>query len=511
MFACIFVLDFPVQAALWSEPEAVRDKLKKCPVAILDGAANLLKVVALNSAARMHGMELGMTKQQAGIFGNLTLYKRREADEQNAQAALLDCADAFSPRVESNAPGTVIFDLAGTEKLLGSAERAAVKIKVHVHKLGFDAQIAIAANPDAALLAARGFPGITIIPHRHEAKRLGSLPLQVLSISEELAETLDRWGIHTLKAFGELVPVAVTERLGQEGLELWKIARGETSRPLHPVASPDDFVESFEFDDPVETVESLTFILNRLIQELCERLLDRALATNELRLEFDLEARQIREEQKSERFEHTWKLPFPVQDGRVLLRLVHLELESKTFSAPVKKVSVQVVPVRPRVAQGNLFLPPSPETQQLEITLARIRGFIGSDDAEGLQCVGSPVVLDTHKPDSYLLRRFSSEEVVNAVSPAALPIVAMRRFRPAPETSVELSGEKPYFVSFHKRHLRVLSASGPWRSSGNWWNPSAAWSREEWDVALRTSQGIGYYRIYFDQIGKRWFVEGVFD
>jgi len=145
---------------------------------------------------------------------------------------------------------------------------------------------------------------------------------------------------------------------------------------------------------------------------------------------------------------------------------------------------VQLIPMRPRVTQENLFIPPSPETQQLEITLARIRGFIGSADVEGLQCVGSPVVLDTHKPDSYLLRRFSSEEVVCAVSPAALPIVAMRRFRPAPETSVEMNGEKPHFVCFHKKHLRVLSASGPWRSSGSWWNLSTAWSREEWDVAL---------------------------
>jgi protein ImuB len=511
MFACIFVPDFPVQAALWSEPEAVRDKLKKCPVAILDGPANLLRVIALNSAARMHGMELGVTKQQAGIFGNLTLYKRHEADEQNAQAALLDCADAFSPRVESTAPGTVIFDLSGTEKLLGPAERAAIKIKVHVHKLGFDAQIAIAANPDAALLAARGFPGITVIPRCHEAKRLGSLPLHVLSVSDEIAETLNRWGIHSLKAFGELAPVAVTERLGQEGLEFWRLARGEANRPLHPVAPPGDFEESFEFDDPVETVESLTFILNRLIQDLCARLLDRALATNELRLAFDLEVRQVREEQKGERFEHVWKLPFPVQDGKVLLRLVHLELESKTFSAPVKRINVQLIPMRPRITQENLFIPPSPETQQLEITLARIRGFIGSADVEGLQCVGSPVVLDTHKPDSYLLRRFSSEEVVSAVSPSALPIVAMRRFRPAPETSVEMNGEKPHFVSFHKKHLRVLSASGPWRSSGSWWNPATAWLREEWDVALRTSEGVGYYRIYFDQVGKRWFVEGVFD
>jgi len=57
----------------------------------------------------------------------------------------------------------------------------------------------------------------------------------------------------------------------------------------------------------------------------------------------------------------------------------------------------------------------------------------------------------------------------------------------------------------------VLAASGPWSSSGNWWNKTAAWAREEWDVALKTFEGVGYYRIYLDRIRKQWFVEGVFD
>jgi hypothetical protein len=62
-----------------------------------------------------------------------------------------------------------------------------------------------------------------------------------------------------------------------------------------------------------------------------------------------------------------------------------------------------------------------------------------------------------------------------------------------------------------KRHRRVLAASGPWSSSGNWWNDATAWAREEWDVALKTLEGIGYYRIYRDRVAGRWFVEGVFD
>ncbi len=38
-----------------------------------------------------------------------------------------------------------------------------------------------------------------------------------------------------------------------------------------------------------------------------------------------------------------------------------------------------------------------------------------------------------------------------------------------------------------------------------------AWAREEWDIALKTPAGIGLYRIYRDEIGGQWFVEGMFD
>ena len=57
------------------------------------------------------------------------------------------------------------------------------------------AGIAIAANPDAAICAARGFSGTSIIPYGDEAKFLAPLPIALLSPTPELQETLDRWGI----------------------------------------------------------------------------------------------------------------------------------------------------------------------------------------------------------------------------------------------------------------------------------------------------------------------------
>jgi protein ImuB len=510
MFACLFAPDFVVQAALWTKSEDVREKLRNTPIAILDGPANLPRVFAVNGAACRAGIGPGITKLQAQTYPNLRLWERSAQEESQAQSALVQCAESFSPRVESHSPGTVLLDLLGTEKLFGFSRNIAGKITDRARVVGFKVRVAIASNLDSALYAARGFAGITVIPAGEEAQCLALLPVEVLPATQEVLEILQSWGIQTFHALANLAAVPLTERLGQAGLELRKLARGEVQRALHPVEAAADFVESFEFDDPIETLESLAFVLNRLVQQLCARLMERALATNELQLILELEVRQLQTGQPQERYEHTWKLPFPVQDGKLLLRLISLDLESRALSAPVKKVVVQVFPVRPQLAQGSLFSPPSPEAQQLEITLARIRGLVGSQDEAGLECVGSPRVEDSHRRDSFTLQPFSSS-IKNSVTLDATPLAAFRKFRPSRETSVELSGERPHLVSFGKKYLRVLSASGPWCGAGHWWSSTSRWSRFEWDVVLRTPDGPGCYRIYFDELSRRWFVDGIFD
>lgn len=444
---------------------------------------------------------------------------------------------------------------------------------------GFDVRIAIAANPDTAFLAARGFSANAIIPAGEEAQRLASLAIETLPLSPGMLETLNLWGIRTFQSLAALPAVAIVERLGQEGLYIQKLARGAIARPLLTLEPNADFSASFEFDDPVETLESIFFILSRLLQDLCSRLLATAQAASELRLTIGLNVRQrqstkrrdaacrvspqITEDpigaQEGDQFEHVWKLPVPTQDKNLLFSLLRLHLEQTSFSAPIRFLRLEVVPVKPRLAQGNLFAPPSPEAEKLEITLERIRGVVGTTDSEGIDCVGSPHLLDTHRHGAFTLQRFSSVQdayspahrtlsssqnlpasTISSVhpcvpggssfrrepshnsakstpsfsdlspSPQFTPLIALRIFRPALETAVELDGKKPHFVRLWSRPRRVLAASGPWSSSGDWWN-TTAWTREEWDVALQTPAGLGFYRIYRDHLRRQWFVEGVFD
>jgi len=336
-FACIFVPDFPVEAVLRSEPD-----LRVHPVAVLEGKPPLQKVLGVNEKARQIGIEPGMSKIQVEPCTELTLRVRSPLQETAAHAALLDCAQSFSPRVEDTAPDTVVLDLAGLESLFGPPARIARDLGRRASDLGLEVHVATASNPDTAMLAARGLPGVTVIPDGTEAERLANLPLDVLfpelhaltskaavalpaqptqpkspqlaqntsqktgktpaSISKEISaakaaaseagrflETFDLWGVRNLRALAALPDIALSQRLGQTGLHLQQLARGTVTRTLVPVDAPLIFEEAVDLDHPLVLLEPLAFLLSHMLDQLCARLAARALAAQELRLQLTLD------------------------------------------------------------------------------------------------------------------------------------------------------------------------------------------------------------------------------
>ena len=192
LFASIHVPDFPVQAALCSEAgDAQGEHLSgksllprlsylKDQVAVLDGPANQMKVIACNEPARRAGIEVGMTKLQAEALPSVTLRKRVLDHEYVAQAALLECAGEFSPRLESTCPGMVIVDLTGTERLSGTRKKIAERLREGAEEYGLSVNVALASNADTAMLAASGIEGVTVVKDGEEAHSLGDLPVSVL-------------------------------------------------------------------------------------------------------------------------------------------------------------------------------------------------------------------------------------------------------------------------------------------------------------------------------------------
>ena len=487
MFGCIHVPDFPVQATLLRESNELA-------VALLDGPESLLKVVACNAPARSAGVFTGMAKSQAEICG-VTLIKRVQEREDTAQTELMDGAYNFSPRIEVTSPGTIIIDLSGSERLLGTGKTIAQLILGEVTKRGFESNVAIASNPDTAHYSARGFKGITAIGQGDEAQSLSKLPVEVLGVEPDVLDVLYAWGIRDFKSLAALPSIELTERLGQYGLHLQRLARGAVTRELVPAALPTSFQESTELEEPIELLEPLAFVLNRLLEQLMERLIERSLATNHIEIELTLEVHSDRDINAPvccsslTTYQRVVKLPVPTQDGKVLLKLAQLDLAAHPPYAPVKKIKIQAIPARIRFTQAGLFQPLAPEPAKLEITMARLRAVVGETDSQNRNLVGFPALLNSHRPDHFQVAPPRSKQS-NSAEPS--PRLALRRFRPVIPARVEVSAEQaPVWIGFSRKKARVTCASGPWRSGGQWWDAAGEWLREEWDINLTVDGHTG--------------------
>jgi protein ImuB len=404
-------------------------------------------------------------------------------------AVLIECAQYFSPHIEQTTMDTVTFRTDGLGHLFGPPDQLAAAIS---SRIGIPASIAIAREPDTAIHAARGFPGVTVIPPGSEAKVLAPLPLSLLESTPETAQILYAWGIKTFGELAALPPLGISARLGEEGTHLLEQARGECTRQLRPLEEPLEFEETLELDYPVELLEPLAFLLARLLNELCQRLSSRALAANEIRLCLFLEDRT--------QHEATLKLPLPMRDPQGFLKLLQLELDARPPQAPVVKIRMALEPVKPRTQQQGLFLPVAPEPERLEITLARLMNLLGADN------VGSPRIRNTHRPDSFQIDRFSTLKKAPD-QPAPAPPLILRRYRPMKHAQVILANKRPVKISSMNISGKVLAAAGPWRTSGEWWQ-AEPWDHDEWDIAL--SDGA-LYRIHEDRRTGRWFFEGNYD
>jgi protein ImuB len=467
-----------------------------------------------------------------------------------SEVSLVDFAYSFSPLVEETAAATVVIDVEGCALVFGSPYELANEISKRAKSkapegIGCKVNVALAANPDTAIHAAKFCEGVTFTAPGEELICLGHLPLKALQYSlvdfdekraAEIMETLELWGVRTFKEFAELPVTGVSERLGQDGLKLQQLASGKTTRHLKLKQAEPVFKNSIELDYPIAELEPLSFILARLLNQICAGLNAYALATNAIQVEMKLETGATHELKLN--------LPYPMRDHKVFLKLLLLDTEIHPPPSAVVGVCINCEPVKPRLLQTGLFIPLAPEPEKLELTLARLAKLVGPAN------IGSPELLDTHRPDAFRIKRFelkesqrrkgqrgkgngesaNSRQQAGSIDPKSeirnpkFPL-GFRVFRPPLRAIVQAEKGCPREISAWDKNRsvygKVVCVAGPWRTSGDWWR-SDFWAREEWDVGVESGskvRGVGsqvgetrtLYRIYRELKSKDWFVEGVYD
>jgi protein ImuB len=492
-----------------------------------------------------------------------------------AVCALADLAGDYSPRVETLTPDLVVFDGSGVRRLFGGRHALAQQVHGAMLRRGWRGAVGIASTRTAAMAVALSADGMHVVARGREAVVLAPLtvgmlpsldrgseppvrldararvpgarhhfrlaPVPVEGVlpaahasapeAEAFVATLIRWGITSLGQFARLPAADVLSRVGAIGPRWQRLARGEDLRPLVRDERDEPYEGTHVLEWPVEGLEPLSFVVARVIDPLCARLEqgDRGAVAVHTMLRLvtrDVHTRQV-------------QVPSPMRDPKVLRTLVMLDLEAHPPPAGIDAVTVTFEPAPYRRAQHSLLVKPLPPPDAIATITARLTALMG----EGK--VGSPQVIDSHRPGAMRMVPFTPEHPAAPVpvpmpSAAASPLAAairtvpidgadrrvapvgtlLRRFRrpAAARVRVDAAG-RPTHVSAPLAGVRgggVTRWAGPWKTSGEWWRVETprgqagmpGWDRDEWDVAL-DDQVV--YRVMRDRASDRWFVEGYWD
>jgi protein ImuB len=498
LYACLYAKEFPAQALLRLRPE-----MHNKPCVVMEGEAPSQHVCSLNTKARLLHMLHGMTRVEVDTFPAPVVLPRSRTMETAAKVVLLECAGAFSPRVEDRSEDTAFLcaiDIAGTKSLFGSPETLARSLLQRVRAVGITARITVSSNFHTAACLARGLPPsipIKTIAPGEEAIALARLPLRVLDMTKSQAETFTLWGIDTFEMLAALPETELIARMGQNGKRLRQLVRGELPHLFQPSELPLTLAERMELDSPVELLDSLLFAVSVMLDQLILRAKARILALASVTVTLALDGGGTHA--------RTVRPALPTNDKQLWIKLLHLDLEAHPPQAAILAVALDAEPGSTSTVQLGLFSPQLPEASRLDVTLARIRAIVGED------CVGRAVLQDTHAPESFRMEPFSVPAGESEAIASPRPRASMRQLRPLESASVTSQNSRPTMFFLRERRYAVEHSYGPWLVGGDWWNQTL-WGLEQWDLVARSQDGSMLCCCMMrDLLQNKWQMAGLYD
>jgi protein ImuB len=432
---------------------------------------------------------------------------------------LIVVAQQFSSRYESRGD-LVVIDVRGLDRLFGGPRAIGEELRRDAADRGLRAHVAVAGTQTVAMILAISRPGVVVIEPGGEAAAIAGVSLDVFRRAalsgprpddadrdpEVALQMFSRWGLKTLGDIAALRADELSSRIGQPGLVWHAMACGRDVRPLVPDVEDERFESSLDLDWPIEGLEPLSFVLTRLLEPLSLRLEQRDRGVAVLHVQLRLVTADKEKTTHARRLE----LPTPMRDVRTLRTLALLDLEAHPPGSAIDRVAIVIDPTPGRVWQHTLFARPRPTPEQLSTLLARLGAAMGQDR------IGAPVTVDSYRPGAFTMKPFAVEHDprgrtgrMGGTAHPACPAFAVRRCRQPVPARVVTADNRPVKVTSDRRGFAggsVLRATGPWKTSGEWW--TAGWDRDEWDVAL--SDG-GAYRVFLDRATSRWFIDAIID
>ncbi len=188
---------------------------------------------------------------------------------------------------------TVWVDITGAAHLRGGEDALLDALGERVSALGHNVHLAIADGPRIAQALARwgvSDKGHLIAGEGRSVDAMASLPVRALPLPPDRIAFLLRVGVLTVGDLVRLPKAEALSRLGPRGAEALAVAAGFDPAPLVPFTLPPVLEEETSFDDGVQSIEPVLFVLRGATSRLSARLEARGEACTRLDIELPYDA-----------------------------------------------------------------------------------------------------------------------------------------------------------------------------------------------------------------------------
>jgi protein ImuB len=367
MIACLLIPGFELRAAL-----RLRPRLTLVPAALGPEAGEEPLLGPVTVAAEAVGVKPGMRLGEAlATCPTLALVERDPATVEREWEDVLRRLEDAGFAVDPVEHGAVVFETRGVERLYGGVQPA-LERALDAVGAAWDPRIGAASRRFTALAAASvARPGqILIVAGKDEESFLEPLPLSLLPLPADRYAELEGLGLRKLGDLAGLPGAAVAERLGADGRNAWRLARGGRKAKVRGRRAPAELVEVLVFPEAVGN--ELT--LRRALGSLLERLLARPERAGRPFRKLAVVARHVDG--------GSWRRAVTLRDATAELPRLRLALGPKLqeLTAPIVELRIEAVELAEHTGQQLALVEPGGEETagRLREGLRQVRASTGT-------------------------------------------------------------------------------------------------------------------------------------
>ena len=344
---------------------------------VVGGAPPRGVVAAASYEARVFGIHSAMPMARAlRLCPELVMLEPNGEVYAQVSARVMQILGGFSPLVEPLSLDEAFLDISGTERLHGPPLLVAQTIKARVREeLDLVVSVGVAPNKHVAKIASDlGKPdGLVVVQPGEVMDFLRPLSVsRIFGVGPVTRRKLEALGITTIGQLADL-PQQKLRHLGLAGEQIWRLARGQDSRPVEVDREAESISHENTFAHDLDDLEELEQVVQDQADRVAARLRRHGLAARVVVLKAKAADFTLRTRRKT--------LPRRTADGTMIGSVARQLLARLVRGGigPLRLTGVAAADMAPELAPGQLTFD-EPEHQQqrsLGQTLDRINEKFG--------------------------------------------------------------------------------------------------------------------------------------